>query len=405
MACRRGTGSLSQAARSPCYDVPMTSPDEPAAPGPFPELAIDLDVLSSNVRALAGLCRSRGVSLSGVVKGADGLVPVARAMVAGGCEHIASSRVGQLRALKEAGIPVPLLLIRIPAPSELAEAARWADRSLQSDESVLRALDRAADRAGRRHGVVLMLDLGDLREGWFDGTELVEAAVRTERELSALELLGIGTNLGCYGSILPTPENLGRLAGAARRIEDRIGRALEVVSGGATSSIPLLLSGALPEGINNLRVGEGLLAARDLPHFYKVDVPGLSPGVATLRAEVIEVRTKPSHPVGEIFIDAFGERPTYTDRGPRRRALLAAGKQDFGKHVSLVPLEPGVEVIGSSSDHLICDVEDLNRPLAAGDILEFGLFYPALLFASQSRYVRKTFRGGGGHGNTPSQAS
>ncbi len=373
----------------------MILPEELRSSGSFPELAIDLEVLASNVRALAGLCRARGVRLTGVVKGADGMPPVALAMLAGGCDEIASSRIGQLRALREAGIGSPLLLVRIPAPGELAETVRWADRSLQSDVSVLRALDREADRAGRRHGVILMLDLGDLREGWFDEAELVEEAVRTERDLPALELLGIGTNLGCYGSILPTPENLGRLAGAARRIEDRIGRALGVVSGGATSSIPLLLSGALPSGINNLRVGEGLLAARDLPHFYKVDVPGVSPGVFTLRAEVIEVRTKPSHPVGEIFIDAFGERPAYADRGPRKRALLAVGKQDFGKHESLVPLEPGVEVIGSSSDHLICDVEDLGRPLAAGDVLEFGLFYPALLFASQSRYVRKAFRGGG----------
>ncbi len=373
----------------------MILPEEFRSAGSLPELAIDLDVLASNVRALAGLCRTRGISLTGVVKGADGLPPVARAMVAGGCEHVASSRIGQLRALREAGIGSPLLLVRVPAPGELSEVARWADRSLHSDLSVLRALDREADRAGRRHGVVLMLDLGDLREGWFDVAELVEAAVRTERDLSALELLGIGTNLGCYGSILPTPENLGRLAGAASRIEDRIGRSLEVVSGGATSSIPLLLSGTLPPGINNLRVGEGLLTARDLPHFYKVEVPGIRPDVVTLRAEVIEVRTKPSHPVGEIFIDAFGERPAYEDRGSRRRALLAAGKQDFGKHESLVPLEAGVEVIGSSSDHLICDVEDLARPLSAGDVLEFGLFYPALLFAAQSRYVRKTFRGGG----------
>ena len=383
----------------------MILPELPSALGSFPELSIDLDVLASNVRALTGLCRSRGVSLTGVVKGADGLAPVARTMLEGGCEHIASSRIGQIRALREAGITAPLLLIRVPAPGELAEVARWADRSLQSDESVLRALDREADRAGRRHGVVLMLDLGDLREGWFDEAELIEAAVQTERSLTALELLGIGTNLGCYGSILPTPDNLGRLARTARRIKDRIGRALEIVSGGATSSIPLLLSGSLPEGINNLRVGEGLLAARDLPHFYKADVPGLNPGVFTLRAEVIEVRTKASHPAGEIFIDAFGERPAYVDRGLRKRALLAVGKQDFGKHESLVPLEPGVEVIGSSSDHLICDVEDLERPLAAGDVLEFGLFYPALLFASQSRYVRKTFRGGGNRNDGSSQAS
>jgi predicted amino acid racemase len=150
----------------------------------------------------------------------------------------------------------------------------------------------------------------------------------------------------------------------------------------------------MPEGITNLRVGEGILTARDLPHFHRVEIPGVRSDVMTLRAEVVEARVKPSYPVGEIFIDAFGEKPSYTDRGPRRKALLAVGKQDFGKQDSLVPLEPGVEILGSSSDHLICDVEELGRPLAPGDVLEFGLFYPAMLYLTQSRSVRIRYRGG-----------
>ncbi len=373
----------------------------PEGPSPsrerrLPQLVVDLDLLRSNVRALAAILGPRGISLTGVVKGASGLPPVARAMLEGGCESLASSRLEQLRALREEGVACPLALVRVPGPSELAGTARWADRSLQSELSVLEALDREAVRAGRRHGVVLMLDLGDLREGWFDEGELAAAAVRVERGLPALELLGIGTNLGCYGSIRPTAGNLGRLVDAARRIEDRIGRRLPMVSGGATSSIPRVLDGTMPEGITNLRVGEGLLAARDLPQFFGVRVPGISDGVFTLRAEVIESRPKPSYPVGEICVDAFGEKPVYEDRGVRRRLLLAAGKQDFGKHESLVPLEPGVRVIGSSSDHLICDAEGCPRDLKPGDVLEFGLFYPALIYLTRSPEVRITYRGGEG---------
>jgi len=150
----------------------------------------------------------------------------------------------------------------------------------------------------------------------------------------------------------------------------------------------------MPAGVTNLRVGEGLLMARDLPHFYRVDVPGLNPDVFTLRAEVIEMRAKPSYPMGEIFIDAFGEKPSYTDRGVRRRALLAVGKQDFGKQDALVPLEEGVQIIGSSSDHLICDVEDCPRPLKPGDVLEFGLFYPSMIYLTRSPEVRITYKGG-----------
>jgi hypothetical protein len=53
---------------------------------------------------------------------------------------------------------------------------------------VLEALDREAARAGRRHGVVLMMDLGDLREGWFEEGEFLDAVARVEREFAALEL-------------------------------------------------------------------------------------------------------------------------------------------------------------------------------------------------------------------------
>jgi len=356
----------------------------------LPELVVRLDRLESNVRALIALCRARSISLTGVVKGASGLPSVARAMLRGGCDHLASSRFEQLRAWRQEGIDAPFLLIRVPAPSELSEVVRWADRSLQSEASVLEALNGEAESAGKRHGVILMMDLGDLREGWFEEDELLAAASRVESGLPALELLGIGTNLGCYGSILPTPANLSRLVEVSRKIEDRIGRRLSVVSGGATSSIPLLLNGEMPSGVNNIRVGEGLLTARDLPHFYGVEVPGIRPDVFTLRAEVVESRIKPSYPVGEIFIDAFGEKPSYTDRGSRRRALLAVGKQDFGKCESLVPLEPGVEILGGSSDHLICDVEECGRPLAAGDVLEFGLFYPAMIYLTRSPEVRVT---------------
>ncbi|HSV56594.1 MAG TPA: alanine racemase, partial [Magnetospirillaceae bacterium] len=245
------------------------------APGMLPELVVNLEVLASNARAVSGLCRSRGISLTGVVKGADGLAPVARALLAGGCEGIASSRITQLQHLREAGIRAPLCLLRVPAPSELAQVVSWAERSLHSDLSVLEALDRAAERTGRRHGVILMLDLGDLREGWFEESELVKAADRVERGMPSLELLGVGANVGCYGSVLPTADNLGRLARAAGMVGDRIGRAPGMVSGGATSSIRLLQSGAMPAGINNLRIGEGILAARDLPRFHGVDVPGV----------------------------------------------------------------------------------------------------------------------------------
>ena len=185
----------------------------------YPRLTIHLDAIESNASAVTGICAARGISVVGVVKGAGGLIPVAAALVRGGVSSLASSRLAQLRALrlashdKAAGIParLPLGLLRIPGPGEIDEVVELADWSLQSDSTALRLMAETAGRAGRRHGVVLMLDLGDLREGWFEDGELFEQALLVERTLPALYLRGIGANLGCYGSILPTADNLGRL--------------------------------------------------------------------------------------------------------------------------------------------------------------------------------------------------
>jgi len=371
----------------------------------YPRLSIDLGTIASNVRAVSGLCAARGIGVTGVVKGSGALVPVAAAMARGGCASLASSRLVHLRALVEArrdrasGIPpeMPLGLLRIPGPSEIADMVELADWSLQSDPDALSLTAEAARRAGRRHGVVLMLDLGDLREGWFDDDALIGQAVRVERTLPSLHLRGIGANLSCYGSIMPTPENLGRLAAVARRVEAALGRRLEVVSGGATSSLPLVLRGTMPEGITELRLGESVLCARDMPHFHRVDIPGVRSDAFTFRAEIVEARLKPSLPVGERFIDAFGERPEYEDRGVRTRLVLAAGKRDFGSHAYLLPRDPRIHVVGSSSDHLLCEADEPCGDLRYGAIVEFDLLYAAMLFLTDGNpYVQIEFIGSAG---------
>ena len=122
---------------------------------------------------------------------------------------------------------------------------------------------------------------------------------------------------------------MNELVSIAEAVESAIGRKLEIISGGATSSYPLVLEGAMPPRINHLRIGEGILLAYDLKEIWGLDMSGMRQDVFTLKAEVVEVREKPSHPVGEIFIDCFGRKPEYEDRGIRKRAILAMGKLDF----------------------------------------------------------------------------
>ncbi|MDF7663727.1 alanine/ornithine racemase family PLP-dependent enzyme [Bifidobacterium sp. ESL0763] len=345
--------------------------------------------IEHNARVMVDLCAKNGVTVSGVIKGASGLLPVCNAFRKGGVSSLSSSRMPQLRAIKEIWPDQETLLLRIPMMCELDEVIRYADVSLESDVETLKALDARCLALGRTHRVILMVDLGDLREGFFEDDDLYAAAKLVE-DAKGLVLEGIGTNLGCYGSIEPDAKNLGRLCSQAEHIESMIGRKLAVVSGGSTTSIPLLLDGTMPKGVNQLRVGtEVLMLDEEKDHHF--EVPGIYGDAFTLEAQLIEKRRKATFPIGTLSVDAFGNKPHYVDRGRRIRGLIAVGRQDVGDMTQLHPQDERIKVYGGSSDHTILDLEDCADDYAIGDIVSFTMDYENLMHSSLSPYVAKEF--------------
>ncbi|MDO4745962.1 MAG: alanine racemase [Bacillota bacterium] len=355
-----------------------------------PKLIVDLSKLRSNIEKVRIMCQDAGIEMAGVIKGFRGLPQGAKQFEQAGCKFIASSRLDQLEPLREFGIQTPLMMIRVPMLTEAYDVVRIADISLNSDVQVLKELNKQAGAQDKKHKVILMADLGDLREGFWDKADMVEAAVMVENELHNLELAGVGTNLGCYGSIAPTRDKMEELISIAERIEERIGRELEYISGGATSGLTTLMDGEMPSRINLLRIGEGVILARDLQDIWGYDMSYLHKDVFTLRAEVIEVRDKPTHPVGKIMIDCFGRRPIYEDRGIRKRALLGIGRVDYGTPEDLMPINKKIKVVGASSDHTIIDVEDAED-IHVGDVVDFRLCYANLVYVTGSRNVSVVF--------------
>lgn len=353
----------------------------------YPRLLISLKGIQNNARIIRELCASHGIAVTGVVKSSDcrenSYLPILSAMKEAGLRSFGDSRIPTLRSMRQGGNTDPLLLLRIPMLSEIQDLVRYASASLQSEEVVLRAVSREALRQGKIHHVILMIDLGDLREGIYEEKEILSMALLAE-DLPGLHLLGVGTNLGCYGCVVPDEENLSRLIHHAESIEKQIGRTLQIISGGATSSLPLLLEGKMPKRINHLRIGEGILLGRDLHDHWKVHIPGISLDNYVVQAEVIEIKEKPSHPLGKIFIDAFGQRKTFKDQGMRRRCLIALGARDVGDFSTLTPLTPGAHLLGGSSDHGILDITDVEEELQIGSILSFNLYYKAMVHAIES---------------------
>lgn len=351
----------------------------------YPRVSIDTEKLRDNAACVLQRCRSSDVQLTAVTKGTCAHPDVVRALLAAGVKSLGDSRIRNLRRLRKMAPDVQLVLLRLPGPSLAAETVRFADVSLNSEASTLRALNEAARCWGVSHGVWLMVDVGDLREGvWIDDVaDLAEAAAGQ----SELDVMGVGTNLACYGGVIPSAENMERLLKAREVAAEVLGHLPPVVSGGNSANWNLLVSGEMPQTINNLRIGEALLLGQEAVR--RQPICGAHRDVFSVEAEIIEVKTKPSVPVGEVGQDAFGHTPTFEDRGWHRRAIVALGRQDVDP-AGLQPVMEGVQIIGASSDHMILDVGEALGTVEVGEVLAFVVTgYSALLALFTSVYVNK----------------
>jgi predicted amino acid racemase len=351
----------------------------------YPKLIIDLKKLEDNSRLLANLCFAEKIEPVGVTKVTCGDPKVAQAMLAGGIRMLAESRIENARRLREAGIDAPLLLLRLPMHSQADAVVELFQCSLNSELSTIRALDAAAAKAGVVHEIILMVDLGDLREGILP--QQLEETVGSIAALKHIRLLGLGTNLTCYGGVIPTRENLGQLLEYNRKAETLYPNPLPVISGGNSSSLPLLMAGNLPP-VTQLRLGESIVLGRETVD--RQPISGAHLDCFQIQAEIIEIKKKPSVPIGEIGQDAFGGTPVFEDRGIHLRAILALGRQDVV--VDGLETPEGIDILGASSDHLLLDVTKYPKPLAVGDVLTFTPGYGALLAAMTSAFVTKEYR-------------
>jgi len=349
-----------------------------------PYLGIDLDKIEHNARSIVGLCNESGIEVTGVTKATCGHPEVAKAMLRGGVAAIADSRLENIQRLKSAGIDTTFMLLRVPALSAVDEVVEFVDLSLNSELAVLEGLSTAAVRTGKVHDVMLMVDLGDLREGiWPDD---VIPFVREAVKLEGVRINGIGTNLACFSGVVPSEENMKQLVELANEIEHSFAITLEWISGINSSGLELIASGKMPQRVNHARIGEAILLGRET--IQRKSWPDTFQDAFVLHAEVLEIKKKPSLPVGERSEDAFGRLTEFENRGNVLRALINVGREDIDIH-GVTPLDSRIKVLGGSSDYLVLDVTAVEGHIPVGDELTFTLNYSALLAAMTSAYVSK----------------
>jgi predicted amino acid racemase len=344
-------------------------------------LEIDLAKIEHNAVSLVGQLAARGISVTGVTKATLGSPEIARVWLGAGATGLGDSRVENLQALRAAEITARLTLIRSPMLSQVDLVVRMADVSLNTEVEVIRELSAAATRTGRIHGVVLMVELGDLREGIMPRD--LEGVAREALRLPNLTLDGIGTNLACHSGVSPDDTNMGEFSKLVGSIESTFDVQLQTISGGNSGNLDWALGGADTERVNDLRLGESLLLGREPLHRRPLD--GLHTDAITLVAEVIESKRKPSQPWGDIAQNASGETVVTERTGETMQAIVAIGEQDTDCSGLVAPA--GTSIIGASSDHLILDCgATLPR---VGTEYRFGLGYGALVRAMTSPFVSR----------------
>ncbi len=346
-------------------------------------MEIDLIKINHNARTLVERLGQCGISVTGVTKAALGSEEIAATLIAAGVKRLGDSRIENIKAMQLAEVPAVMVLIRSPMLSQVEQVVACVDASFNTEIEVIRALSLEAQKADRHHGVILMVELGDLREGIMP--EDLLGIIRESLTLPHIDFKGIGTNLACRSGVEPDRRNMAILTELVYMIEKTFDLRVEIVSGGNSANLQWALSGAAIGRINDLRLGEAILLGCET--LQRRPIPGLYTDAITLTAEVIEVKVKPSLPSGQISQNAFGEKPVTVDRGQVSQAILALGRQDIDPDG--LQARKGIDIKGASSDHLI--VESRCEDLLIGSEVVFRLNYSALVRAMTSPFVAKVY--------------
>jgi len=352
----------------------------------YPELLIDRQKILKNALSIKRLLDKKNIDLFFVSKVFCADIRVCKTLVENGFYKIADSRIQNLDKLRHHFTDkVELLLLRLPMHSEIEKVVDICDVTLVSEISTIKKLDLECKRQKKTLKAILMIDLGDLREGIWPN--LTGEYAKIIKDLRHLDITGIGVNLACYGGVIPDIDKMNRLIEIRNIFRETTGLSLPIISGGNSSSLPLVLDNTIPDEINMLRIGEAIVLGRNV--IDRSPWPETNQDTFIFEAELIEVLEKPSVPIGNIGQDAFGNSPEFEDVGIHKRGILACGRQDIDPD-GLIPLE-NIKILGASSDHVIVDLKDIGKDIKVGDTLGFILTYGCLLRAATSPYVNKTY--------------
>ncbi|WP_299729351.1 alanine/ornithine racemase family PLP-dependent enzyme [uncultured Tateyamaria sp.] len=350
----------------------------------FPRIDVDLSKIRHNTRTIVARLRGRGIHVTTVTKAVCGHPAIARAMLDGGAEGLAETRLSNVKRLRQAGVTCPVTLIRTPMLSQVDDVVQLCEASYNTEITVVAALAAAAVRQNKVHGIILMVEMGDLREGIMPH-DLGDMAQRVI-DMPGVALKGIGANFACLSGIAPTSAKMRALSALADNVEGQCGSFLQTVSGGNSANLPWAFGVRTTGRINDLRLGEAILLGVD--PITGEQIGGLFRDAFTLVAEVIETGAKSVRPHVSRADGTLAKIWLVPDTSGSTRVVLGIGNQDTDAAGLSMP--SGHTLIGATSDHLVIGTNDAS--LCVGSEMRFQMNYSALMRAMAAPDIQTNLR-------------
>lgn len=349
-----------------------------------PRVEVDLRKVRHNTRTIVERIKGRGIKVTAVTKAVCGHPAIARAMLDGGATGLAEARLSNVERLRRAGTTCPITLIRTPMLSQVDSVVQVCEASYNTEITVIAALAAAALRQETVHGIVLMVEMGDLREGIMpdDMRDMAQQVVA----MPGVTLKGIAANFACLSGNAPTAAEMQALSALANDVEWRCGSFLGTISGGNSANLPWAFGRHVSGRINDLRLGESLMLGVD--PITGDPISDMFQDAFTLVAEVIETGTKSVRPLVNCADRALARIQLLPDTSGTLRIILAVGHQDTDMAGLSMPAD--TNFVGATSDHLVVGAKDAQRRV--GSEMRFGMNYGALMRAMAAPDIQTNLR-------------
>ncbi|QYJ68317.1 alanine racemase [Flavobacterium litorale] len=350
-------------------------------------ITLDAHKLKSNFDFLNTFFKEQHIDWSVVTKILCGNKKYLAELLNMGISQYSDSRISNLKVIKSIDKNAQTIYIKPPAKGVIREVIKYADISMNTDFRTIKMLSKEAQKQGVIHKIIIMIDLGELREGVMR-EDFVDFYSRVF-EMKNIEIIGLGTNLSCLYGILPNNDKLIQLSLYKQLVEAKFNVKIPFISGGSSVTIPLVSQGLMPKGINHFRVGETLFMGTDV---YNSDTfEGMENNIFKLYAEIIELYEKPIVPTGELGTNLEGEEHNFDEEDYGKttmRAIIDIGLLDIDmKHLD--PSDESIKYAGATSDMVVLDLSDNSKDYKVGDLIEFTMDYMGIVRIMNSKYIEK----------------